>query len=227
MLLALLAATPSPRTPPPRALFNLFSSSSQPNPADAYAPDPAARPVGLPSSFEALHAAAIEGVLAAVAADVPICEVDYPPIASVNARGDGSAKSEARVAAANGDFVGKLKKALRQSAANVVIVGCGGTSRAVLGGDAVSLRDGKVATAGCDVAIVVAPADIEQWESAACLSADHVVIVNGVTRPGPEPRTAAVLSSLPFSLCPFSCLRFEPHGGEAAQQRASSSCILL
>lgn len=178
------ASHSSARSAPPQLFFNnLFSSTPQPNPADEYAPDAGAPPVGLPTSYEDLHATAVDGVLAAVAAGVEVCEVDFPPIASVNARGDGSAKSEALVAAANAKFVAKLTDGLKRRAkATVTVIGCGG-ARAALGAGAVTLRDGAQLAATGDVALVVSPADIEQWEAAAALDC-CVVIVNGLLNNG-------------------------------------------
>ena len=175
----LLLPSPSARYPASQAFFAQFMSPPPPSPADFYQPDPLSRSPGLPGSYEDIHAAAIRGVRAALESDVRACEVDYPAVPGVNARGDGSAQSERRVAEANAEFARKLRRAL----VNAVVVACSGDAARALGGDAFALRDGAVA-AQYDVAICVSPCTDEQWEAALGLGAKSVVIVNGLLQNG-------------------------------------------
>lgn len=201
------------RAPGACALFRgLFSSTPVPNPADAYMPDPSSPPAGLPSSYDDLHAAAVDGVLAAIDAGLKVMEVDFPPIASVNARGDGSAKSDALVAAANADFVSKLALSLNHDSHAVAVIGCGTSSLRALGPDAARLRSGPQAAAGCDVAICVAPADVEQWEAAEALVAQvsNVVIVNGMLNNGRHPHAYYFKPLSAFSAQTGGCVRRYP-----------------
>ena len=74
--------------------------------------------------------------------------MDFPPIASINARSDGSAASEQKVHEANARFALQLCGRLADSSVcdgEPVLVGCSSGARAALGGDALSLRDAKQA----------------------------------------------------------------------------------
>jgi len=116
--------------------------------------------------------------------------VDFPPIASINARSDGSAASEQKVHEANARFALQLCGRLADSSVcdgEPVLVGCSSGARAALGGDALSLRDAKQALkicAGDKVVVVVSPVLDEEWDAATALveppaSAAGLVVVNG------------------------------------------------
>jgi hypothetical protein len=180
-MLALLVATAAMRARAPQLMFNFFGQ--QPSPADVYRPDPDAKPACLPASYDAIATAAINGVIAARDDGLPAVEVDFPPIASVNARGDGSAKSERLINEANAKFISTLRSAL---SGNIFIVGCGaGALKANAG--AVSLREAKTAVAGCDVVICVSPTASEQWDAVTDLGAKFTVVVNGLIENGRLP----------------------------------------
>ena len=179
--------TCSPRHAAPQLnFFSQFMPQPQPSPADVYQPDGNAPPAGLPRSYDEVHASATAGVKAAIADGVSAVEVDFPPIASVNARGDGSAKSERLIIEANLKFVGKLKRALGVD--KCLLVGCSGASRTALGKDAVSLRDAAPIAAEYDVCIVTAPVAEEHWSKARSLAEfTSVVVVNGLLQNGELP----------------------------------------
>ena len=154
-----------------------------PNPADVYQPKPGP-PTGLPTSYDEVHAAAIGGIASALSSNgEQKWEVDFPPLLSANARGDGSAKSERLVHEANAQFVLKLRRALSGS---VAIVGCSAGAVEALGSDALSLRDGVDALKGSDVVIYVSPSTDEQWAAASTLDS-AVVVVNGLLLNGQFP----------------------------------------
>ena len=136
---------------------------------------------GLPRSYDEIASGAIAGVRAALDSGVTSMEVQYPPVASANARGDGSAKSEQLVAEANAKFALKLSSKLGRKA--VIVAGSGDAARA-LGTDAISLRD---AAGGFDVAICVAPCTDEQWDAALGLESKAIVVVNGLLQNGRLP----------------------------------------
>ena len=136
---------------------------------------------GLPRSYDEIASGAIAGVSAAIESRMTEMEVQYPPVASANARGDGSAKSERLVAEANAKFALKLCSRLGRKA---VIVACSGDAARALGKNAVTLRDGAD---GYDVAICVAPCTDEQWEAAIGLESKAVVVVNGLLQNGRLP----------------------------------------
>ena len=198
----------------PHMFFNIFNQDPTPNPADAYEPDLAAEQLGFPRSFDSIHDAAIQGVCAAFAAGVDVVEVDFPPIAGVNARGDGSAKSEEAIADANAAFVKKCVDSLTamedNGAGRVAVVGCGSRTTRALGSGAVPLRDGERAAAGSDVAICVAPADVEQWEAAAALGSRCVVIVNGLLNNGRHQHAYYYKPLTAFSAQTGGCVRQYP-----------------
>ena len=208
---ALLTAGRAPhRTLTPTAFFGgMFGSKPQSNPADVYNPDSAAPPSRLPSNYDELQDDAIQGILAAVEDGLPVCEVGFPPISRVNARGDGSAKSEALVVAANAEFVEKLVKSFHtQTQLRVDVFGCGAAvARACM---AERLRSDTRAVDGCDVAICVSPADIEQWEAAEALGAPHVVIVNGLLYDGFAPHAYYYKPLTAFSAQTGGCVRRYP-----------------
>ena len=175
------ASSPS-RAPYPQAnFFASFLPPPPPNPADAYEPDMACDSPGLPRSYDEIASGAIAGVRAALDSGVTSMEVQYPPVASANARGDGSAKSERLVAEANAKFALKLSSKLGRKA--VIVAGSGDAARA-LGTDAISLRD---AAGGFDVAICVAPCTDEQWDAALGLESKAIVVVNGLLQNGRLP----------------------------------------
>jgi hypothetical protein len=158
-----------------------------PSPADVYDPQPSP-PAGSPSSFEDIYKAAIDGVVAALGAERTV-EVDFPPIASLNARGDGSAQSQRLVDDANAAFVARLRAHLEQSGKQVAVVGCNGGGVHALGSGALSLRNAGALLLGgdCDVAICVSPMLPEHWSAASALGAASVVIVNGLLTQGQYP----------------------------------------
>lgn len=209
---ALLCVSAAPRAAPLRANFFGELFKPQPSPADVYSPDGSRGP-GLPTSYAEVHAAACAGVLAAVGASVPAVEVDFPPIASVNARGDGSAKSERLVHEANADFVRRLCEALGDR--SVAVIGCGGGAVAALGVGAVPLREATAAAAGTDVAIVVSPSADEQWEAAAALGARTVVVVNGLLSNGLLPHAYYYRPMTAFSAQTGGVVRAYPGAYEA------------
>lgn len=174
-----------PRIPPPQAnFFAQFFPPPAPNPADVFNPDPLSTSPGLPLSYKDIYDGAIDGVKAVLSdGRLEAVEVDFPPVANVNARGDGSAKSERLVAEANSNFARQLCSSL---GANAVIVACSGDAARALGSDAITLRDG-VDVAGCDVAICVAPCMDEQWEACMALSVTTVIVVNGLLQNGRLP----------------------------------------
>ena len=179
----------SPRHTVPRLnFFSQFMPQPQPSPADNYRPDADAQPAGLPKSYNELHNTAIAGVKAAIADGVhSAVEVDFPPIANVNARGDGSAKSERLVLEANVEFVGKLKRALVEAKMKCLVVGCSRGSVAALGSGAVALRDAPAMAPDFDVCVVTTPVAEEQWTSARSLGSGCVVVVNGLLQNGELP----------------------------------------
>lgn len=184
---AMLACSPR-HTPPHLNFFSQFMPQPQSTPADVYRPDADAQPAGLPKSYDELHNTAIAGVKAVIAEGVHAAvEVDFPPIANVNARGDGSAKSERLVLEANVEFVSKLKQALMESKMKCLVVGCSRGSVTALGSGAVSLRDAPAIAPDFDVCVVTAPVAEEQWNSARSLGARCVVVVNGLLQNGELP----------------------------------------
>ena len=168
------------RAPPPQLNFFANLLKEQPSPADDYRPDLSARTAGFPKNYEALHSAAIAGAKAALTAGLATAEIDFPPITNVNARGDGSAKSERLVDEANANFVRKLSAAL---GASNLVVGCSRGALAALGGASVSLRDAKPMAGDYDVAIVVSPSTDEQWDAAVALGV-RILVVNGLLQNG-------------------------------------------
>lgn len=104
----------------------------------------------------------------------------FPPVMSMNARGDGSAQSETRVQEANAAFAVKLSKAIPGS----VLIACSPTSLRALGPSAVSIRNGAQIVGGKKVAIVVSPSAEDQWDAATKLGAECVVVVNGLLNNG-------------------------------------------
>ena len=191
LALALLGLLARPRLVPSRATTpsaNFFSQFLQPqrSPADDYAPDMTARVPGLPADYNAIYKSAAAGVRAAVSDGLRAVEIDYPPIASINARGDGSAKSDRKVHEANALAAAALKRAL---GSRVTLIGCSSGARAALReacGDAYGLRDGAAAAAGT-IAICVQPAGEEQWEAAAAIECGCVVVLNGLLNNGALP----------------------------------------
>ena len=130
------------RTPPVRAnFFSSFMPKPPPSPADIYSPDLTCQPACLPASFEDLVAGASSGVAAALGAGLSAVEVEFPPVASANARGDGSAASERLVHEANAAFAARLAEACGGGGRRVMLVGCTGGALSALGAGAVSLRD--------------------------------------------------------------------------------------
>ena len=84
------------RAPPVRAnFFSSFMPKPPSSPADVYDPDLTCPPACLPASFEDIVAAASSGVAAALEAGLPAVEVEFPPVASANARGGGGAREAA------------------------------------------------------------------------------------------------------------------------------------
>eukprot|EP00966_Prymnesium_polylepis_P297828 6881377-Prymnesium_polylepis.1 len=82
-LRAPLLMRPCPRASAPQAnFFAQFLPPPPPNPADVFDPNPTCRSPGLPNSYDEVHAAAIEGVSAALSSSLPAFEVDFPPLAS-------------------------------------------------------------------------------------------------------------------------------------------------
>ncbi|KAL3910127.1 MAG: hypothetical protein SGPRY_009175 [Prymnesium sp.] len=160
-------------------LSNLFPPPP-PNPADFYSPDLSAPLPGLPRSYEDVHAGAIDGVLRALQSGLSTCEVDFPPVSSVNARGDGSAKSEQLVAEANVAFA----RILRDAIGEATIVGCSAESVRALGSDALPSKQEGLQVEEQRVAICIAPCTEEQWERALSLKAKAIVIVNGLLQNG-------------------------------------------
>ena len=214
----------------PRATLtaNFFSSFFEPpaNPADDYDPDLSLKPPALPRSYDEMHELAVDGVLSAVSSSNARVEVEFPPIASVNARGDGSAKSDAVIAAANAEFVEKLTARLAADGRSTTVIGCGASTRRALSG-AVSLRDAPRVVGADDVAVVVAPADIEQWEAAAALDCACVVVVNGLINNGLHPHAFYYKALTAFSSQTGACVRCFPGayaiydvGGEHISQLA-------
>lgn len=185
MFLALAATAPRTSLSPPcrarpRAFFGeLFKPQS--SPADVYQPDPGVLP-GLPADYESMYRAAALGVRSAVDDGVAVVEVDFPPLASVNALNDGSAKSERLVHEANARAAAALRAAL--GGMRVVCVGCSGGARSALRdkcGAAQGLRDAMPADA---IAICVQPTSEEQWAAVADLGARGVVVLNGLLNNG-------------------------------------------
>ena len=131
------------RAPPVRAnFFSNFMPKPQPSPADVYDPDLTCTPACLPASFEDIVAAASSGVAAALEAGLPAVEVEFPPVASANARGDGSAASERLVHDANAAFAARLAKECGGGGRRrVTMVGCTSGALSALGAGAFSLRD--------------------------------------------------------------------------------------
>ncbi len=131
------------RAPPVRAnFFSNFMPKPQPSPADVYNPDLTCTPACLPASFEDIVAAASSGVAAALEAGLPAVEVEFPPVASANARGDGSAASERLVHDANAAFAARLAKECGGGGRRrVTMVGCTSGALSALGAGAFSLRD--------------------------------------------------------------------------------------
>ena len=186
---ALLAPSPRPRAPPAHAnFFSQFMPKPQPSPADVYQPDCSVAPAGLPADYDEVYTAAAAGVAAALGREAAV-EVDFPPLASANARGDGSAKSEQMVQMANAAFVRRLRESLVGSGRTVAVVGCTGGALSALGSGAVSLRAAESEAAGKDVAVCVAPFSEEQWDAAVALGtgATTVVVVNGLLSNGRLP----------------------------------------
>ena len=193
LALGLLGLLARQRLVPSRAATpsaNFFSQFLQPqrSPADEYDPDLTVAPPGLPADYAAIYESAAAGVRAAVSDGVRAVEVDFPPIASVNARGDGSAKSERLVHEANALAAAALKRALGP---RVTLIGCSSGARAALRGacgDAYGLRDGAAAAAGTDgIAICVQPSQEEQWQAAAAIECRCVVVLNGLLNNGALP----------------------------------------
>ena len=163
--------------------LNFFANlmKPQPSPADVYNPDPSAKPAGFPRSVKDIYASAANGLKAALADGVAAVEIDFPPIENVNARGDGSAKSERLIHEANAKFIATLKSSV---ASKPLIVGCSPGALKALGDDAVSLRDAKAIASEFSVAICVAPSTEEQWAAATALSSQCVCVVNGLLENG-------------------------------------------
>ena len=186
MLLGLFAARAT-RAPPPRLLFGQFFKPP-PTPADVYKPVSCA-PARLPQSYDEVHATAIDGVRAALDSNERAVEVEFPPLASANARGDGSAKSERRTHEANAAFVSKLERSLARNGRRVVVVACTGGAASALGPTAVSLRDAPSAATRSSVFVCVAPFSDEQWDAVEALGAADgtVMVVNGLLSNGRLP----------------------------------------
>ena len=68
------------------------------SPADVYDPDLTCPPACLPASFEDIVAAASSGVAAALEAVLPAVEVEFPPVASANARSQPAWRRSAAMA---------------------------------------------------------------------------------------------------------------------------------
>lgn len=136
-------APPSLRCRAPQAnFFSSFMPKPQPSPADVYDPDLTCTPACLPASFEDIVAAASSGVTAALEAGLPAVEIEFPPVASANARGDGSAASERLVHDANAAFAARLAKECGGGGRRrVTMVGCTSGALSALGAGAFSLRD--------------------------------------------------------------------------------------
>ena len=131
------------RAPPVRAnFFSSFMPKPPSSPADVYDPDLTCPPACLPASFEDIVAAASSGVAAALEAGLPAVEVEFPPVASANARGDGSAASERLVHEANAAFAARLAEECGDGGRRrVTMVGCTSGALSALGARAFSLRD--------------------------------------------------------------------------------------
>ena len=73
---------------------------------------------------------------------LPAVEVEFPPVASANARGDGSAASERLVHEANAAFAARLAEECGDGGRRrVTMVGCTSGALSALGARAFSLRD--------------------------------------------------------------------------------------
>ena len=131
------------RAQPVRAnFFSSFMPKPPSSPADVYDPDLTCPPACLPASFEDIVAAASSGVAAALEAGLPAVEVEFPPVASANARGDGSAASERLVHEANAAFAARLAEECGDGGRRrVTTVGCTSGALSALGAGAFSLRD--------------------------------------------------------------------------------------
>lgn len=177
------------RAPQPLLLFSQFFKPP-PTPADVYQPVSCA-PACLPQSYDEVHATAIDGVRAALDANERAVEVEFPPLASANARGDGSAKSERLTHEANAVFVSKLERSLASNGHSVVVVGCTSGAASALGPNAVLLRDAPSSAAQASVVVCVAPFADEQWDAVEALGAAEgttaVVVVNGLLSNGRLP----------------------------------------
>ena len=87
------------RAPPVRAnFFSSFMPKPPSSPADVYDPDLTCPPACLPASFEDIVAAASSGVAAALEAVLPAVEVEFPPVASANARSQPAWRRSAAMA---------------------------------------------------------------------------------------------------------------------------------
>ena len=196
--------------------MNFFANfmQPQPSPADVYKPDVSFTSAGLPNSYDEMHSAAIAATQAAIADGVSAVEIDFPPIANVNARGDGSAKSERLVLEANVVFMKKLQVGLG-GPSNCLLVGCSGSAVNALSGNAVILREAFSVAADYDVCLVCAPTSEEQWEMACKLGSQCVVVVNGLLQNGLLPHAYYYKALTAFSV---------QTGGIVRQYPASYEC---
>ncbi|CAM9498462.1 unnamed protein product [Chrysoparadoxa australica] len=151
-------------------------------------------PKGPPKDFKAIHSQAIGAVQAGLSKGLDRLEVEFPPLASLNKMGDGSAKNRGLMLKSNCDFVKKLAGSLALTR-KVWLIACDASglqelqrlSVTALPGriEVSSLRDADVCRG--DVAVVLAPADVEQWKQAKRLSTEagaKVVICNGLFNAG-------------------------------------------
>jgi len=212
-----------------RANFFAELFKPQQTPADSYEPDRTVAPACLPASYDELHATAVAGVEAALGSGEVAVEVDFPPVSSANARGDGSAKSEQIVHRANAAFVERLCESLG-AARRVVVVGCTGGALSALGDSAVSLRAAAGQAAGCDVVVCVAPFAEEQWDAVVALGTGRptaVVVVNGLLSNGRLPHAYYYKPLTAFSVQTGGVVRRYPGPYECYDVRSPRAPIDL
>lgn len=220
----LVHAAVTRHAPPAAGLFDQFFQP-QASPADVYSPDLSAPLPGLPREYKSIYASAVEGVQAAMCDGVSGVEIDFPPLANVNALSDGSAKSERQVHEANAVAAASMMRALGPSTKNLCVIGCSRGARSALRDACDSVLDLRDDVPADAVVICVQPTAEEQWDAVAALRCRCVIVLNGLLNNGRLPHAYYYKPMTAFSQITGGVVRRYP--GPYAAYAIDGECIEL
>ena len=194
----------------------------------------------VPQNYDEIHEQSFLGIEAGLRQGLRRMEVEFPPIPQVNRLSDGSASSQAMVRRANVAYAAKAAARLAPPAPARLHLLCGDRAtldellRAALPKTAAVglLRDFSPAAAGPgDAALVVTPADAQQWAAAARVGdAAPVAVLNGVFNNGwPGFESAYYLRPMTFNsgVCGYLLRQFPAAWTVPGPARMSDSVTYL